>query len=63
MAIKSKTPKSRSVKKSIKGLCVKCKKQVVIKNVEKTETVNGQPMLRGKCAECGTTVCKFVKKQ
>lgn len=43
--------------------CVKCKAKTTISNAKLTETKNGQPMLKGSCPKCGTTVCRFVPKK
>ena len=40
--------------------CVKCKKKVNGEG-EIVETSNGRKMFKGKCEECGTTICKFLK--
>ena len=41
------------------GYCVKCKKKVEIKDAAKTKTKKGKDMMKGKCPDCGTTVCTF----
>jgi len=41
------------------GYCVKCKKKTEIKDAEKTKTKKGKDMMKGKCPNCGTTVCTF----
>lgn len=56
----------RSVKRSpskIEGRCLKCQKTVVISGGKMTKTCKGQPMIKGKCPKCGTTVTRFVSKQ
>ena len=55
------TEKRQNRKASImaakEGYCVKCKaKKVMINPVEST-TKNGKPITKGKCPDCGTTVC------
>ncbi len=42
-----------------KGYCVKCKKQVEIKNPKETKTAKGTKIAKGKCPFCGTTVCRM----
>ena len=48
-----------------KGYCVKCGRQdktkgmVEIQDPQKTTTSKGKAMLKGKCPNCGTTVCTF----
>ena len=44
-----------------KGYCVKCKKEKKMIGCKKSKTKNNRNMLKGKCEECGTTMCKFVK--
>ncbi|MCK9430222.1 MAG: DUF5679 domain-containing protein [Candidatus Omnitrophica bacterium] len=39
--------------------CVKCKKKVEIKDGVKTKTKKGVPMLKGKCPNCNTKVCRI----
>ena len=46
----------------MEGRCMKCKKQVEIKDGVETATKNGRQMLKGKCPVCGTTVCRFMGK-
>jgi hypothetical protein len=41
------------------GYCVKCKKKVEMKDAKKTKTKKGKDMMKGKCPDCGTTVCTF----
>ena len=48
--------------KKIEAYCVKCREKVEMKDPETTTTTKGQPMAKGKCAVCGTTVCKMLKK-
>jgi len=44
------------------GYCVKCKKKVEIENPVEGKTKKGGVIYRGKCPNCGTTVCRFGKK-
>ncbi|MEM4625533.1 MAG: DUF5679 domain-containing protein [Candidatus Pacearchaeota archaeon] len=39
--------------------CVKCKKKVEMKNEEETITKKGTKMVKGKCPQCSTTVCRI----
>ena len=41
------------------GYCVKCKGKCEIKDAKKTKTTKGKDMIKGKCPNCGTTVCTF----
>ncbi|MEM3405744.1 MAG: DUF5679 domain-containing protein [Candidatus Pacearchaeota archaeon] len=44
------------------GYCVKCKKKVEIKDAKETKTAKGTIMFKGKCPNCGTTVCRIGSK-
>ena len=47
----------------MEGRCMKCKKQVEIKDGKESVTKNGMKILKGKCsAGCGTTVCRILGK-
>lgn len=48
---------------SIKGYCLKCKKQQVIDDKQLKTTSNGRKMMTGKCQKCGTKMCKFMPKK
>ncbi|MCK4552888.1 hypothetical protein KAT80_01665 [Candidatus Pacearchaeota archaeon] len=41
------------------GRCMKCKKQVEIKDAKKVKSKKGKEYIRGVCPKCGTTVCTF----
>lgn len=41
--------------------CVKCKNKTETVDVQNVVSRNNRPMLRGKCAVCGTTKTQFVK--
>ena len=41
------------------GYCVKCKKKVGIKDPKESTTKKGTKIAKGKCPECGTTVCRM----
>lgn len=41
--------------------CMKCKKDVKVKDGKITTIKNGRKALKGVCPICGTTVMKFVK--
>lgn len=43
------------------GRCMKCKKQVEIKDPQETVMKNGMRAVKGKC-ECGTTVFRILGK-
>jgi len=48
--------------KPYEGRCMKCKKQVKIKNGKEVITKNKMKMIKGKCPACGTTVCRIIGK-
>jgi len=39
--------------------CVKCKEKKTVENPVESTTKNGKPMLKGKCPDCGITVCRI----
>ncbi|MEK6856010.1 MAG: DUF5679 domain-containing protein [Nanoarchaeota archaeon] len=41
------------------GYCVKCKKKVDIKDPKESLTAKGTKIAKGKCPDCGTTVCRM----
>jgi len=41
------------------GYCVKCKKKVKIQNPVESTTAKGTKIAKGKCPDCGTTVCRM----
>jgi endogenous inhibitor of DNA gyrase (YacG/DUF329 family) len=41
------------------GYCVRCKKKVEMKDEIETKTKRGTKMVKGKCPECSTTVCRI----
>ncbi len=43
--------------------CVKCNKTVETDEWEAATSKSNRPMRKGKCPECGTNVCRFVKKE
>jgi len=45
----------------IKGHCVKCKAERVIKNVE-ISWAAGRRVAKGKCPICGATITRFLEK-
>jgi len=44
------------------GYCVKCRKQVQIKQGKVLKTAKGRPMAKGTCPTCGTTVTRFLSE-
>ena len=49
--------------KMTEAYCVKCKKTVTMKDEKMTQTAKGTNMAKGKCAVCGTTVCRMMGKK
>ena len=48
--------------KMTNGYCVRCKKTVEMMDAVESVTVNGKRILKGKCPDCGTTVCRILGK-
>ena len=44
----------------MEAYCMKCKKQVEVKDPQETVTKNGRPLVKGTCSVCGTKVNKFL---
>ena len=42
--------------------CMKCRKQVEIKDGVETVTLNNMRILKGTCPECDTNVCRILGK-
>lgn len=42
------------------GYCLKCKKQMEMKEVKEKTSKNGRKMVSGKCTNCSTKMNKFV---
>ena len=45
--------------KMTEGYCVKCKKKVEMQNPVESKTKKGTKIAKGKCPDCGTTVCRM----
>ncbi len=43
----------------VQGYCVKDKKMVEMLNPKETKTKRGTKMFKGKCPNCGITVCRI----
>lgn len=43
----------------MEGYCMKCKGKREMKDAAETVAKNGRPMFKGKCPDCGTTICKI----
>ena len=46
----------------VEGRCMKCKGPKKMKDAKITQTARGGYMAKGKCPECGTTVCAMMSK-
>lgn len=46
----------------MEGRCVRCRKQVEIKNPNITKTSKGVNMAKGNCPNCNTIVCRMLGK-
>ena len=47
----------------VKAYCVKCKKKgQKMKDPKITQTARGGYMAKGKCGDCGTTMCAMMSK-
>ena len=48
----------------VKAYCVKCKKKGQnMKDAKMTQTARGGYMAKGKCPDCGTTMCAMMSKE
>ena len=45
------------------GYCVKCRTKRTSKQGTVVKTSKGQPMAKGACPECGTTVNRFLSEK
>lgn len=46
----------------MEAYCVKCKAKREMQNGKESKTVKGTRMMKGKCPECGTTMCRILGK-
>jgi DNA-directed RNA polymerase subunit RPC12/RpoP len=46
----------------VEGRCMKCKKQVEIKDPAERVSKNNMRMAHGVCPHCGTKVCRILGK-
>jgi NAD-dependent SIR2 family protein deacetylase len=47
----------------VEAYCVKCKAKVQMKDGKESKTSRGTTMMKGKCPQCGTTVCRMMGKK
>ena len=48
---------------AIEAYCVKCKAKKVMQDPVESTTKNGKPITKGKCPDCGTTICRHWRQQ
>ena len=44
---------------AIEAYCVKCKAKKEMQDPVEGVTKNGKPITKGKCPDCGTTICRI----
>ncbi len=44
---------------AIEAYCVKCKAKKIMKDPVESTMKNGKPITKGKCPDCGTTICRI----
>ena len=47
----------------MEAYCVKCKAKKEMQNPEEVTLKNGRKALKGKCPDCGTTMCAMMSKE
>ena len=59
---KAASPKAAkaAVPENVEGYCVKCGKTVKIVDGKLAKTKNGRSMVKGRCENCKTVVCRFL---
>jgi DNA-directed RNA polymerase subunit RPC12/RpoP len=57
------TTEKKEVLKMAEGRCMKCKKQVEIKDAKEIEMKGGRKALQGVCPTCGTKVFRILGKK
>lgn len=43
----------------VEAYCVKCKEKKAMAEPEEGRMKNGRPIVKGKCPDCGTTICRI----
>ena len=51
--------RERVFQMAIEAYCVKCKEKKVMKDPVESTTKTGKPITKGKCPDCGTTICRI----
>jgi hypothetical protein len=46
----------------VKGRCMGCKEQKEMKDAQIVQTARGGYMAKGKCKDCGTSMCAMMSK-
>lgn len=44
----------------VEARCMKCGEKKIMVDPQKTKTKNNRTMIKGKCPDCGTTMCLCV---
>ena len=47
----------------MEAYCIKCKGKREMIEIEESSFKNGTPILKGKCVECKSTLCRIVSKK
>jgi hypothetical protein len=47
----------------VEARCMKCRKKVEMKDGNLVIMKNGNKMMKGRCPECKTIVCRILKKE
>lgn len=47
----------------ITGYCIKCKAKKEMKDTQLSYYKNGTPVEKGKCADCGSGMCRILTKE
>ena len=55
----AKAKAAKVAKKAIEAYCMKCKAKKVMEKMVEGTTKNGKPIVKGKCPDCGTTICRI----
>lgn len=57
--VKSKSKSKNLEKTQVIGMCMKCKKKMLMLNAKQVVLKNGRNAMKGEC-ECGTKMFKFI---
>ncbi len=48
-----------AITSKVEAYCVKCKSKKVMVDPVQGTTKNGKPIVKGKCPDCGSTICRI----